>query len=141
MHGSCQSLPLLQPLPNGLSLILPSPSSPLSQLSDLCSSKTSMSPTQNVGRGLPHCPMLPQVEPVFANQLLLHWELLYLEASQDPQPSTASSILTFRHSRMSPKMAASSLTSTKSSPPLGLNFILNSALPEPLEISNQVTNG
>lgn len=85
--------------------------------------------------------MLPQVEPVFANQLLLHWELLYLEASQDPQPSTASSILTFRHSRMSPKMAASSLTSTKSSPPLGLNFILNSALPEPLEISNQVTNG
>lgn len=39
--------------------------------------------------------MLPQVEVVFAHQLLLHWKLLYLEASQNPQPSIASSILTF----------------------------------------------
>lgn len=37
------------------------------QLSGLCDSQMCLTPTQNVGRGLPHCQILPQVEPVFGS--------------------------------------------------------------------------
>lgn len=37
--------------------------------SQVCTTDSQMclTPTQNVGRGLPHCQILPQVEPVFGS--------------------------------------------------------------------------